>query len=110
MLGGVAGVEKRWIVSALVVLVSVGCGDSSTAITEARAEGSQLFLTVASCTAEEPEVEVSESADEVRVSVDTHGDNEGDCLDGAEVTLTSPLGERQVIDESTDSPVPVFRD
>lgn len=50
---------------------------------------------------------VVESSTEVRVTVRARNEENGDCADAVEITLTAPLGTRPLIDESDDEVVPV---
>ena len=50
---------------------------------------------------------VEESEREVRVLVKARNEDRGDCADCHEIVLSEPLGDRQLIDESRNEPVPV---
>jgi hypothetical protein len=50
---------------------------------------------------------VDETPQEVRVLVTARGDDHGDCADVHEIVLSSPLGDRLLIDESDGEPVTV---
>lgn len=82
------------------------------AITEASDPGgTALQLYVDSCNGE-PEVTVLEQTDaEVRVEITSTTPAPGwggnDCLDGLELTLDAPLGDRALVDLSTGDPVQV---
>lgn len=83
------------------------------AITEASSTGSGLQLYVGSCNGE-PEVTALEETDtEIRVEVTSTTPAPGwpgnDCLDGLELTLDAPLGDRALIDLSTGEAVQVPR-
>lgn len=82
------------------------------AITEAYvADGTGLQVFVGSCNGD-PEVTVFEqTGTEIRIEVTSTTPAPGwpgeDCLDGLELTLDAPLGDRMLVDLSTGGPVPV---
>lgn len=90
-----------------LVLAVGGCASSeSREILEVvgRRTSTELVVTVDSCHLS-PTVAVSESPDEVRMIAHVTRQpfaDEDDCADSAHVRLSNPLGDRVVIDGSTD--------
>lgn len=77
----------------------------------ASVDGSLLSIEVPTCNGE-PEVTLLEEADdEVRVEVVSQGQRGGgdDCLDGVQVELDRPLGDRELIDVTSGRTVRVDR-
>ncbi len=69
-------------------------------------EGTLVTLIVMSCNGD-PKATVTETDAEVRVSVVSTTYKESDaCQDPVEIQLANPLGDRPIIDESSDSAVP----
>lgn len=94
------------ILLAAVLLAVLAWNGRERAITAAygRPDSTQLELSVASCN-ENPRAEVEESDTTVRVRAVSSrriGQNSGDCLDSASITLRSPLGDRNVVDFDDD--------
>ena len=94
-----------------LLLVALAWNGRERAVTAAygRPDSTQLELSVGSCN-ENPRAEVEESTTTVRVralSSRRIGRNSGDCLDNADVTLRSPLGDRKVVDFD-DNEIPLL--
>jgi hypothetical protein len=92
-----------------VALAAAGCSSSKDAqiMTAVLEEPQLLRFGVDTCNAELA-VAVHETDSEVRIAVTAKNDETGhDCADGARIHLRQPLGERVVIDESTDATVKV---
>jgi hypothetical protein len=96
----------------VTVVVLVGCTDRDprpvTEVQHVTGDRRTLIVSVGSCNGD-PSVTASETADRVALSA-TGGDTSDDCLDGAEVTLDEPLGDRVVIDAMTGDQVPILAD
>lgn len=94
------------VAAALAGLVLAGCGSSTIEIVEVFADptSTRLELSVDSCLAD-PTVEAKETDREVRLTVTGDEASGNDCLDSASVTLSKPLGDREVIDASTGESV-----
>lgn len=90
--------------AALLALVLSGCGeDAEVQISEVYggADSAVLEVGVTSCNGE-PTVRAEETAAQVRLEVDADTGSGNDCADAAMVTLSEPLGEREVVDAATD--------
>jgi hypothetical protein len=95
---------KRLLAVSLAVVAAAalaGCSSGSDEVTveSAQSFGRELQLTLNSCTDEDPVVEVTEDPGAVRVVAHVDGEYQGDCLQGATVTLEQPVGDRQLIDD-----------
>ena len=94
------------------VLVSLAAGEPEripTAIQEhAVSDGSTLQLGLATCNGDAELTKLDETSTEVRLLVvaDEPGQDGDDCSDGMTITLSAPLGTRNVLDASTGRPVP----
>ena len=103
------------LVGLLVMAVLGGCDDlagpsfspTSILVAEGDAHSRELAVSLDSCSSRAAQVDVDETLSEVRISARTLSDVDGDCADGATVTLSSPLGDRAVIDESSGDRVAV---
>lgn len=98
----------RCALALLAFAVVAGCGGrgwEARRITRVEADGSRLSVG-AHC---HPDARASavESDDTVEVRFEVKGDHMGDCYGVAEVELERPLGDRQVIDATSDERVPV---
>ncbi|MDQ3526642.1 MAG: hypothetical protein M3424_01890 [Actinomycetota bacterium] len=103
-----SGRAKRYILPILCALSAVGllsgCQVSAPVFEVwSGTDERELQVGVDTCN-REPEVTALETATEVRLSVRVNRSfalTKNDCLDGAMVTLKEPLGDRQVVDDST---------
>ena len=97
-----------------ILCLAAGCG-GQVAVLDAQVDRDTetLRVSVNFCNGTGHRVSVDEDADEVRVSVRVGGGpHEGvrnSCADVLDVPLTRPLGDRTVLDTSTDRPVEVLR-
>jgi len=106
---------NRTVAVGLAVLLAastvlLGCGGRRDArIVDAVLEGERtLVLNIDACNADENRVATTEDWETVRVSVTTDDAPGGDdCADGVRVELAAPLGDRELIDETTGEPVEV---
>lgn len=67
-------------------------------------ESTEIQLTVGACVTD-LSFEVDERADEVEVSVVARGEEMGDCQSGVTIELSSPLGDRVILDAFDGMPV-----
>jgi len=92
---------------------AVGCSDDrrDAAIHDALLENEQtLVLTIGACNANDNQASVSEDVDSVTASVTTDDPPGGDgCADLVTVHLSAPLGDRQLVDGTSSTPVAVRR-
>lgn len=94
------------------VLVSLAVGEPEripTAIQEhAVSDGNTLQLGLATCNGDAELTKLDETSTEVRLLVvaDKPDRNGDDCSDGMTITLSAPLGTRNVLDAATGKPVP----
>lgn len=68
----------------------------------------RLELSLPTCNAEH-RISVEETRTEIRLHAEHRNATTQDCADGLFVALIQPIGDRTIIDEGTDSPVPVER-
>jgi hypothetical protein len=96
------------LLAAILVLLACG-GRRDAKIVDAVLEGERtLVLGIDACNADENRVSTTEDPETVRVSVTTDDAPGGDdCADGVTVELAAPLGDRELIDETTGEPVAV---
>jgi hypothetical protein len=95
-----------------VVVLACGvasCGADGTRIVDAYGlpDSSSLELSIDTCGATVKSVDVEETAEEVRISVETEGGEGPECLDSTVAELDEPLGDRRVVDASTGNEVEV---
>lgn len=88
-----------------------GCGaDAPTIdIVYGDPESTRLEVSVNTCN-RNPSVDAAETSEEVRLTAtadEPSGDGEEDCMDSDDLTLETPLGDRIVVDDSTDERVEV---
>jgi hypothetical protein len=95
-----------WVLALALALLAAGCssgreaGDVDTVY--GKPASPQLELGINSCN-QNPNAEVQEDDQEIRLSitVDETGSSHDDCMDGLNVTLAKPLGDRTVIVNGT---------
>lgn len=100
-----------WCIALLALLLVAGCGaDAPTIdIVYGDPESTRLEVSVNTCN-RNPTVDAEETSEEVRLTVtadEPSGDGEEDCMDYAVLALETPLGDRIVVDASTDQQVEV---
>ena len=101
------------VLAAVVVAVFVfttGERRRAVEIVTGTASGDVVVLEVGSCGGEPAVAELEESASEVRVTVEATTRPLGpaaECLDGVEVRLSAPLGDRVLVDGASGQPVEV---
>ena len=100
-----------WWIGLLGVLLVAGCGGDapSIVIVYGDPESTRLEVGVDTCN-RNPSVDAEETTEEVRLTAtadEPSGDGEDDCRDSVDLTLETPLGDRIVVDDSTDEQVEV---
>ena len=96
------------MVAVVVVAVAYRAGAwESRSITEVWITSEREVIVLGHCN-RSARVQVEETDSWVMLELQTRGANRGDCLDGVVVRLDRYLGERALIDASTDAPVPII--
>jgi len=96
---------------AAVGLVLTSCGDwNDKGITSYSLDGDSRVLVAGHCNEAGRVHVVDESATQVVLRLEVRGDHRGDCLECPAVELDDPVGDRAVIDATTDDPVPREQD
>ena len=96
---------------AFVVLITAGCSEGRASLDEAyiRDDERVLEVIVSTCQADLT-TDVEETPSQVVITVTAKNDNANlDCQDPVLITLSEPLGDRTLIDGSTDRAVDVIR-
>ena len=98
-------------IALLGVLLVAECGADAPTIrlVYGDPESTRLEVSVNTCN-RNPSVDAEETNEEVRLTAtadEPSGDDREDCLDGVDLTLKTPLGDRIVVDDSTDEQVEV---
>jgi hypothetical protein len=98
--------RRAWPLAFALCAVVACAGPTDHAVAAVQSvsdDGRILTLTINSC-GTNATINVVESADRVVLRA-RGGKSHNDCADGAVVTLREPLGDRVVIDATTDRPV-----
>jgi len=94
----------------MTLVVCSGCSADAPSVVTVYGDpdSTKLEVGVDTCN-RHPVVDAEETTEEIRliVTADAPEDDEGDCRDGDDVTLEAPLGDRIVVDDSTDEQVEV---
>ena len=92
----------------VVVVAAAGCSESKPAQIAYWEAGEQAteIVVIGGCNEGGAKAEVvSETDQRVVIELTVSGEYLGDCADSTKVTLRRPLGDRQVVDATTDKPV-----
>ncbi|MCZ3388036.1 MAG: hypothetical protein LH645_02675 [Actinomycetia bacterium] len=100
-----------WCIALLGMLLVAGCGVDapSIVIVYGDPESTKLTVGVDTCN-RHPLVNAAETTEEVRLTVtadEPSGDGGEDCRDSVDLNLETPLGDRIVVDDSTNEQVEV---
>lgn len=95
----------------VMVFIAAGCSAKRASLEAAYVRGDERVLEVIvnSCNADHT-IEIEETASQVVITVTVRNDNTNlDCQDPVMVTLSEPLGDRSVIDGTTNLSIEVIR-
>lgn len=106
------GMKSVRALGCLLLLVALsGCSAEAPTIymVYGDPESTRLEVSVNTCN-RNPKVEAEETTDEVRLFTtadEPSGDGQDDCMDGDDLRLETPLGDRVVVDDATGEEVEV---
>jgi hypothetical protein len=92
------------VAAAVVALAGCGFGRETMPIGAVATEGDRIAVN-GYCHSD-VRLGVDESADAVELTLSAEAEDGGDCFDCIVVTLDAEVGDRLVIDSTTDAPIP----